>query len=81
MNAPARSLWHALPKPVIFGICGALGGLIGATAFGEAAWWLLRPAGTGGHRDSPIPRRGVAGDRSLSRRNEPAQRQDRSRGI
>ncbi len=44
MNAPARSLWHALPKPVIFGICGALGGLIGATAFGEAAWWLLRPA-------------------------------------
>ena len=43
MKAPARSVWHALPKPVIFGICGALGGLIGATAFGEAVWWLLRP--------------------------------------
>jgi hypothetical protein len=43
VKAPARSMWNALPKPVIFGICGALGGLLGATAFGEAVWRLLRP--------------------------------------
>jgi Ca-activated chloride channel family protein len=43
VKAPARSLWHALPKPVVFGIWGALGGLVGATAFGEAVWWALRP--------------------------------------
>ena len=43
MKAPARSLWDALPKPFVFGICGALGGLLGATVFGEAVWRLLRP--------------------------------------
>jgi hypothetical protein len=43
VKAPARSLWQALPKPLIFGICGALGGLVGATAFGEVVWRLLRP--------------------------------------
>ena len=43
MKAPARSMWQALPKPVIFGICGALGGLLGATALGEVVWRLLRP--------------------------------------
>ena len=43
MKAPARSMWQALPKPVIFGICGALGGLLGATVFGEAVWRFLRP--------------------------------------
>ncbi len=43
MKAPARSLWNALPKPLVFGIFGALGGFLGATAFGEAVWRLLRP--------------------------------------
>lgn len=33
----------ALPKPVLFGLCGALGGLLGALFFGELLFWLLRP--------------------------------------
>src|SRR5581483_525641 len=33
-----------LPKPVLFGLCGALGGLIAALVLGEALWAALRPA-------------------------------------
>ena len=32
-----------LPKSLLFGILGASGGLLGATVFGEAVWWILRP--------------------------------------
>ncbi|MCI0699771.1 MAG: VWA domain-containing protein [Planctomycetia bacterium] len=37
------ALFLKLPKPVLFGFYGALGGLIGALAFGELLWYLLRP--------------------------------------
>ncbi len=33
----------ALPKPVRFGLFGAVGGLLGALLFGELLWWLLEP--------------------------------------
>lgn len=35
---------RALPKPVLFGLHGALGGLLGALILGELLWTLLRPA-------------------------------------
>jgi hypothetical protein len=40
---PAPKLLAALPKPVLFGLYGAVGGLLGALVFGELLWYLLRP--------------------------------------
>ena len=40
---PAPKLLSGLPKPVLFGLYGAVGGLLGALAFGELVWFLLRP--------------------------------------
>src|SRR5262245_66104814 len=40
---PAPKLFAGLPKPVLFGLYGAIGGLLGALAFGELIWYLLRP--------------------------------------
>src|SRR6478672_470464 len=37
------SALHAVPKPVLFGLYGALGGLVGALFLGEPAWALLKP--------------------------------------
>jgi von Willebrand factor type A domain len=39
-----RAWFSALPKPVFFGLHGALGGLLGALILGELLWTLLRPA-------------------------------------
>lgn len=36
-------LHRSLPKPVLFGLYGALGGLLGALLLGEAIWLLLHP--------------------------------------
>ena len=40
---PAPKFLSGLPKPVLFGLYGALGGLIGAVLFGEPAWYVLKP--------------------------------------
>ncbi len=32
-----------LPKPVLFGLFGAIGGLLGAVLLAEGVWWLLQP--------------------------------------
>jgi Mg-chelatase subunit ChlD len=32
-----------LPKPILFGLYGAIGGLLGAVILGEPAWQLLKP--------------------------------------
>ena len=40
---PAPKLLAALPKPILFGLYGAAGGLLGALVFGELLWYLLRP--------------------------------------
>jgi Mg-chelatase subunit ChlD len=40
---PAPKLLSGLPKPLLFGLYGALGGLLGAVALGEPAWRLLKP--------------------------------------
>jgi Mg-chelatase subunit ChlD len=44
---PAPSFLSGLPKPILFGLYGAIGGLLGALLFGEPAWQLLRPAQAG----------------------------------
>ncbi len=41
---PAPAFLSKLPKPALFALYGALGGLIGALVFGELVWYLLRPA-------------------------------------
>src|SRR5262245_43562524 len=33
----------SLPKPILFALCGAIGGLLGALVLGELLWALLRP--------------------------------------
>src|SRR5262245_20651525 len=43
MVALLRGLQQALPKPWLFGLYGAIGGLLGALALGEPLWKLLRP--------------------------------------
>ena len=41
---PAPKMLAGLPKPVLFGLYGAVGGLIGALFFGELIWYALKPA-------------------------------------
>jgi hypothetical protein len=40
---PAPSFLAGLPKPILFGFYGAIGGLLGALLLGELAWQLLKP--------------------------------------
>jgi hypothetical protein len=40
---PAPQFLAILPKPILFGLYGAIGGLLGALVFGEPAWQILRP--------------------------------------
>lgn len=40
---PFQRLQQSLPKPVLFALYGALGGLLGALVVGEILWLLLRP--------------------------------------
>src|SRR5829696_4588306 len=40
---PAPKFLSGLPKPVLFGLYGAIGGLIGALVFGEPLYRLLEP--------------------------------------
>ncbi len=41
---PAPSFLSKLPKPALFGLYGAVGGLLGALVVGELVWSLLRPS-------------------------------------
>src|SRR5438067_6916781 len=40
---PAPKFLSGLPKPVLFGLYGAVGGLLGALVFGELVMVLLSP--------------------------------------
>jgi hypothetical protein len=57
--APASPRWSqgllALPKPLLFGLCGALGGLLAALCFGELLWAALRPAEAAPHIHLALP--------------------------
>jgi len=43
MGPNMNNILAKLPKPVRFGLFGALGGLIGALLLGELLWWMLEP--------------------------------------
>lgn len=43
MSEMLQRAQRSLPKPVLFAIYGAIGGLLGALVLGEVLWWLLRP--------------------------------------
>ena len=45
---PATKILSFFPKPLLFGLYGGIGGLLGALVFGELIWFLLRPP-------SPLP--------------------------
>ncbi len=40
---PAPKILSFLPKPLLFGLYGGVGGLLGALFFGELLWYLLKP--------------------------------------
>lgn len=40
---PAPQFLAMLPKPILFGLYGAIGGLLGALLFAEPAWQILKP--------------------------------------
>jgi Mg-chelatase subunit ChlD len=48
----ARKLLR-LPKPILFGLCGGLGGLLGAVLLGELLWAVLSPSGET-HSAAPV---------------------------
>ncbi|MDB5385538.1 MAG: von Willebrand factor type domain protein, partial [Planctomycetaceae bacterium] len=43
MSALITRLQRTLPKPVLFGLYGAIGALLGALILGEALWAALKP--------------------------------------
>ena len=52
---PAPSFLAKLPKPALFGLYGAVGGLLGALVVGELVWSLLRPPPPVQPPDPPPP--------------------------
>ncbi|HEV3384026.1 MAG TPA: vWA domain-containing protein [Gemmata sp.] len=48
---PAPSFLAGLPKPILFGFYGAIGGLLGAVLLGEPAWYFLKP----NEAEAPLP--------------------------
>lgn len=50
---PAPKLLAGLPKPVLFGLYGAIGGLLGALVFGEPLYFMLEPAKAATGRPEP----------------------------
>src|SRR5262245_48376663 len=55
---PAPRFLSGLPKPVLFGLYGAVGGLLGALVFGELLYFLLTPRAAAAPK--PEPQLGVA---------------------
>ncbi|MBA4186798.1 MAG: hypothetical protein C0467_02145 [Planctomycetaceae bacterium] len=50
---PAPKMLAGLPKPVLFGLYGAIGGLLGALVFGEPLYLVLEPAKAATGRPEP----------------------------
>src|SRR4051812_6229728 len=53
---PAPKFLAILPKPLLFGLYGAVGGLLGALCFGELLYYLLSPS----KADATVPEAQVA---------------------
>jgi hypothetical protein len=62
-SMPAPKMLAGLPKPVLFGLYGAVGGLLGALAFGELVWWALAPQVAA--RPAPEPRLALSAAKDL----------------
>ncbi|MBM3982494.1 MAG: VWA domain-containing protein [Planctomycetes bacterium] len=60
---PAPKMLAGLPKPVLFGLYGAVGGLLGALAFGELVWWALAPQVAA--KPAPEPRLALSAAKEL----------------
>src|ERR1700684_1217337 len=58
---PAPSFLAGLPKPILFGLYGAIGGVLGAVLLGEPAWQLLKPP----LADPPVPQVAVGASTSV----------------
>jgi len=60
---PAPKALSRLPKPLLFGLYGAVGGLLGALIFGEILWWLLKPPAA--TASLPEPRVAIAASKEI----------------
>jgi hypothetical protein len=60
---PLQQLQQLLPKPILFGLYGAIGGLLGALLLGEILWGFLRPAA---HQAKPTPPVQIAASEAVS---------------
>jgi hypothetical protein len=54
MKSLLQGLQQALPKPCLFGLYGALGGLVGALFLGAPLWFVLSPARAEGAKAPPL---------------------------
>ncbi|MCI0705690.1 MAG: VWA domain-containing protein, partial [Planctomycetia bacterium] len=57
---PAPKFLAGLPKPILFALYGGIGGLLGALAFGELLWHVLKPP-----PPQPVPQLAVGASASV----------------
>jgi hypothetical protein len=60
---PAPKALSRLPKPLLFGLYGAIGGLLGALVFGEIVWHVLKPPAA--EAAQPEPRVAIAAAKKI----------------
>ncbi|MBA4186799.1 MAG: hypothetical protein C0467_02150 [Planctomycetaceae bacterium] len=60
---PAPKALSRLPKPLLFGLYGAVGGLLGALVFGELIWFVLKPPAA--TASLPEPRVAIAASKDV----------------
>src|SRR4051794_5438454 len=69
MVALLRSLQKKLPKPLLFGLYGAVGSLLAALVFGEGLWAALAPSTREARKpEPPKPELALTASRAVSLR-------------